>query len=245
MLSLSLLSAQLVALTKNWQWEGGNSDVGVLLVRHTGVGVVVGNEGNHDTDDTTGSGAAGARSQFADGQEKEGNSQEEEEREEGQGGFHCAESQHEGEDAPGQEIEADCVSQLSWIVVTGTDVEPRNVDGTEGHPEATVRTQGDRTEGVFDGHFPHTGQQLDETTVEHGEPDDDGVVGDTHGLCVNQGEDEGGGGEGAQPQRSRVGELVHRRSGQTWVQSTTECGHQLVLQELLVAQVDVVTVVRG
>ena len=57
-------------------------------------------------------------------------------------------------------------------------------------------------------YIPHAGQQLHQTAISKGKGDND--VGFEHisGLDVDEGQDEGGQGEGTQPQRGRIGNLA-------------------------------------
>ncbi|GAV29908.1 hypothetical protein PMKS-003414 [Pichia membranifaciens] len=122
--------------------------------------IVPSNEGDNDADDTTGDRAAVGVAQLADAEQQEGDGKEEEQGEEGQGGFHGAQCQHEGEDGPANQVKAHAIAQLDWVLVGGGNVEPGNGDGAKGHPEAAVGAQSKGTESVLKCHLPHTGQQL-------------------------------------------------------------------------------------
>ena len=71
--------------------------------------------------------------------------------------------------------------------------------------------------------LPHTSQQLDETTVTESESDDNVGRGDTASVHVDGAQNEGGEGESAQAERSRVGELAFLDGlVQTGLELTTE-----------------------
>lgn len=70
---------------------------------------------------------------------------------------------------------------------------------------------------------PHASEKLNKTTVTESQGDDDVGGMDTSSSQVDQAEDEGGQGEGAQTQRSRVGEFAaFNRLVETRLEFTTE-----------------------
>ena len=233
-----------VSALQDGQLHGVDTDVGVLSVGHTGVGVVPGYEGDNDAEDAAGDGAAVGVAQLANAEQQEGDGEEEEQGEEGQGGLHGAERQHEGEDGPANQVEANAVVQLDRVLVGGGNVEPGDGDGAEGHPEAAEGAQGKGTKRVFERHLPHPGQQLHKAAVEDGQAHDDGVVLDAHGARVDERKHKRRQGKRTEPERRRVGKLVCRRSGQPRVKRTTKRLDQIVPRKLLVAQVHVVAVRR-
>jgi hypothetical protein len=72
-------------------------------------------------------------------------------------------------------------------------------------------------------YIPHAGQQLDQTTIAKGQPDDDAGIGDVARAHVDAAEHERGQGETAQAERRRVTELaLADRPVQTRLELTTE-----------------------
>lgn len=76
-----------------------------------------------------------------------------------------------------------------------------------------------------DGHLPHSGEQLDESSVGVGKSDNDGGDGNIMSLSVDQGKNEGGEGESAETERSRVGEFAEALLVGSGLESSSESGH--------------------
>lgn len=143
--------------------------------------------------------------------EQESEVKSEEKQEECDGRSERAHQQDEGEDEPAHQEESESVVESSrgTATVGRDDVEATgSQDDREGNPETTVGGESSSTESVAAGNLPHTGEELDETTVSEGDSDDDVGLSDTASSQVDQGQDEGGESEGGETERSRVGEVV-------------------------------------
>lgn len=117
------------------------------------------------------------------------------------------------------------VGILIGALQLGNNVEAaRSKDDSEGEPETTVRGQCGGTEGVADSHLPHTGKQLDETTVAVGEGDDDVRLSNVARTHVNQRQHESGERESGQPKGRRIGKVALGSTVKTRLELSSEGG---------------------
>jgi len=118
-----------------------------------------------------------------------------------------SEEHDEREDEPRHEVDAEGVGELGWAGVGGDNASAGDEDESIGDPEATVRGEGSRTEGVAASKLPHASEELNEASNADGHADDNVGRGDTASADVVEREDEGGGREGEQSKRGGVGKL--------------------------------------
>jgi hypothetical protein len=220
----------------------GDDEEAVAVISQTSQGVVPSGERSQETEETTslddgrGRGAIGT-DQVANTQQQEGQVEEEEQQEEGNGRAEGAEEQDGGEDEPAHQEQTHRIIEEVGTAIRlerRHDLEAaRSQDDSESDPETTIRRQSSGTESVSDSHFPHTSEQLDETTITESETDDDVGSGETASAHVDGAQDESGERESAQAERSRVGELaVHHGLVQTGLELTPEWAKASVLVDV-------------
>ena len=99
------------------------------------------------------------------GQEQEGNVKEEEQGEESNSRLEGQHEQDSGEEEPTKQEETNHVVQVGRIGVRFSNAKGLGLESTPSEPESTIRRQSGSTKGVLNDNFPHTGQELNETTV--------------------------------------------------------------------------------
>jgi hypothetical protein len=121
--------------------------------------------------------------------------------------------EQEGDDKPGSQKDSNSAGEFLAVTgVGGGNTEARVKEGREGHPETAVASESGRAEGVSSGELPHSSGELSKTTNEAGHADDSISVRDSTSLDVVHREDESGGGEREEAERTRVAEGPQLRS---------------------------------
>jgi len=153
-------------------------------------------------------------SELASHKEEEGEVEEGEEDDQGNVDPQSCQDEDEGDDKPSGQKDSDSAGQLTrGIGVRSRDTKRGVEEGSVGHPETTVRGEGSRAKGVTSGELPHSSSKLGKTTDETGHANHSIGDGNAAGLDVVHGEDEGGGGEGEETERSRVGDYPQLGGG--------------------------------
>jgi len=171
---------------------------------------VVRDEGGDDTEVASGLSEILLESELASGKNSKSSGKESEESNEGDALAESDDEEQECENKPGDEVDSEGALELRCICEGRNNTGAGNEDGGEGHPESTIGSEGSSTEHVSTGELPHASKELGSATTEDGHTDNDVRMGNTPGAYVVEGEDEGGGSEGEQPESCGVGDLGGR-----------------------------------
>lgn len=189
--------------------DDGKGDVGGLGGVETSSASVVGDHGGDNAECTTSLVDDSVASELSSSEEDEGDEQEEEHGGKGDGGLVGGEEHDEGEDEPGDQVDAQCAREfLRLALVRSQDTAGWPEDQSEGEPETAIGREGGSTEGVAGGELPHTSEKLAQSSHTECHANNHVWCGDATSANIVERQDQSGRGEREESQWGGVAELA-------------------------------------